>query len=162
MTAKDVLTDLLISTKYMLGMVLADLSDADLQVRPVPDANNIAWQLGHLIASEAALGANLGFQYPEIPPIINILGSAKSSQTHPDGGNLSKAQYLDLFNGAREATIAGLAALPDADLDKPNDGPMKDFAPSFGALIALAGNHTMMHCGQFSVVRRALKKPVLF
>lgn len=162
MTAKDILKELLTSTKNMLGMFLADLSDADLQVRPVPAANNIAWQLGHLIAAEEGLGSSLGFQYPEMPPVIKILGSGKSSQTHPDGGNLSKAQYLSLFNAARDATIAGLAKMPDADLGKPNDGPMKQMAPTIAAVIALCGNHTMMHCGQFSVVRRALKKPVLF
>jgi hypothetical protein len=146
----------------MLGMFLADLSDADLQVRPVADANNIAWQIGHLIASESALGAELGFKYPPIPPVIQVLGSGASSQTHPDGGKLSKAHYLELFNSARGATIAGLSALTDADLDKPNTGMMKDFAPTYAALLGLLGNHTMMHCGQFSVVRRALKKPVLF
>ena len=162
MTAKDVLTDLLTSTKNMLGMFLADLSDADLQVRPVPDANNIAWQIGHLVAAEVGLGTILGFKYADLPPVISILGSGKSSQTHPDGGNLSKAQYLALFNGARDATIAGLAAMPEADLDKPNDGPMKSMAPTLGAILGLACNHTMMHCGQFSVVRRLLKKPVLF
>ena len=75
---------------------------------------------------------------------------------------MTKAQYMSLFNAAREATIAGLAAMTDADLDKPSTGPMKDFAPTYGAVIGLVGTHTMMHCGQFSVVRRALKKPVLF
>ena len=104
MTAKDALTNQLISTQQMLGMFLADLSDADLQMRPVPDANNIAWQLGHLIASEGAIGAMIDFKYPELPPIVKLLGTGASSQTHPDGGNLSKAQYMSLFNAAREAT----------------------------------------------------------
>jgi hypothetical protein len=162
MTAKDALTYWLTSTRDMLGMFLAELSDDDLQIRPVPAANNIAWQIGHLIASETFLGAELGFKYPAIPPVIQVLGSGASSQTHPDGGKLTKAQYLELFNSVRGATIAGLAAMSDADLDKPNAGNMKDFAPTYAALLGLVGNHTMMHCGQFSVVRRALKKPVLF
>jgi hypothetical protein len=162
MTGKDAMTYWLKSTKDMLSMFLAELSDADLQVRPVPEANNIAWQIGHLIASESALGAEMGYKYPPIPPVIQVLGSGASAQTHPDGGNLTKAQYIDLFNKARDATLAGLAAMPEADLDKPNEGIMKRMAPTYGALLGLLGNHTMMHCGQFSVVRRALKKPVLF
>ena len=37
------------------ALLNADLSDADLLVRPAPSANHIAWQLGHLIASERNL-----------------------------------------------------------------------------------------------------------
>lgn len=40
------------SSRMMLEMILSDLSDADLMVRPVPHANHFAWQLGHLIAAE--------------------------------------------------------------------------------------------------------------
>ena len=44
---------------------LSDLTDADLLVRPVPGANHIAWQLGHLIQAEnwmvmAPSGATFG------------------------------------------------------------------------------------------------------
>ena len=36
------------------------------------------------------------------------------------------------------------------------------FTPTLGALIILIANHTMMHAGQFTVVRRKLGKPVIF
>ena len=35
-------------------------------------------------------------------------------------------------------------------------------APTLGALLLLQSNHTLMHAGQFTVVRRKLGKPVLF
>lgn len=160
MTSKDALTYMLGSTKHIVGLTLSDLDDADLQVRPVPGANNIAWQLGHLIASETMLGAALGIKYPELPPIILSLGNTETTKTQPDGGNLPKAEYLRLFNQIRDTTIAGLAQVPDADLDKPTEGRMKEIAPRAGDVIGLIANHTMMHCGQFSVVRRLLNKPV--
>ena len=53
MNAKDAMKASLDSTMYMMKMFLEDLSDADFLVRPVPNANHIAWQLGHLIVSEA-------------------------------------------------------------------------------------------------------------
>lgn len=161
MTTKDALTYSLVSTKQIAGMFLADLDDADLQVRPVPNANNIAWQIGHLIASETSLGGKLGITYPALPPIIQELGKTETTKTHADGGNLSKAHYLKLFNEVRDATIAGLAKVPDADLDKPNEGMLQQIAPKHGDIIGLIANHTMMHCGQFSVVRRLLNKPVV-
>ena len=51
--------------------------------------------------------------------------------------------------------------LSDADLDKPNPGGMAKFA-ALADLIVLMSNHTLMHAGQFTVVRRALDKPIVF
>ena len=69
MTGKDAIKYALQSTHGMVGMYLSDLSDADLLVRPVPSANHIAWQLGHLIVAERnLLGPHLpGAAYPELP-----------------------------------------------------------------------------------------------
>lgn len=162
MTTKETMVYLLQSTKGMLGMYLSDLDDADLQVRPAPAANNIAWQVGHLIAAEAGMGSMLGISYPDLPPVIKSLGDTKTSQTIPDGGGLPKAQYLKWFNDFRDVTIAGLEKIPDARFDEPTEGRMSTIAPRKGDIIGLIANHTMMHCGQFTVVRRLLNKPVLF
>ena len=55
MQARDAIKHCLKSTQDMLNMYLSDLSDQDITVRPVPTANNIAWQLGHLISAEFML-----------------------------------------------------------------------------------------------------------
>ena len=52
MKAKEAIKSSLDGNLFVLKMYLADLSDADLLVRPVPGANHVAWQLGHLIAAE--------------------------------------------------------------------------------------------------------------
>jgi len=49
MTAKDAIKELFKGNASIMDTYLADLSDADLLVRPVPAANHAAWQLGHLI-----------------------------------------------------------------------------------------------------------------
>ena len=51
MNDKNALQLALVSTQGMVPMYLGDLSDADLLVRPVPGANHIAWQIGHVISS---------------------------------------------------------------------------------------------------------------
>lgn len=163
MQAKDAIKLTLTSTQGLLASYLSDLSDQDLLVRPVPEANNIAWQLGHLIAAEAAMGTVIpGANYPELPAGLKEQGSTKTAKETPSGGYLKKDSYLDWFNKVRGATLAVLNTLSDADLDKPTPGDMAKWAPTLGALLLLQGTHTMMHAGQFSVVRRALKKPVLF
>src|SRR5438034_1340308 len=68
MNAKEAIKTALTSTKDMIGWYLGDLSDADLLVRPVPAANHIAWQMGHLIDSESHLLGQLpGALYPKLP-----------------------------------------------------------------------------------------------
>ena len=40
----------------------------------------------------------------------------------------------------------------------PTTGNIAQFAPTHGALVLLVSNHTLMHSGQFTVVRRKLGK----
>jgi uncharacterized damage-inducible protein DinB len=69
---------------------------------------------------------------------------------------------MDAFNKMREASIAAVEKITDADLDRPTTNMMAKFAPTLGALLILVANHTLMHGGQFTVIRRALNKPVVF
>lgn len=164
MQGKDVVKHALQSTLDTTMMYLGDLSDADLTKRPVPNANNIAWQLAHLTTAEKfLLGDQLpGVQYPDPPASIVSLGTDRTGKADPPEGYLSKAQYLEWLGKMRAATIAAVGKLTDADLDKPNTGSMAKFAPTLGELLILTANHTLMHGGQFSVARRALGKPVVF
>ncbi len=75
---------------------------------------------------------------------------------------MKREQYVQLFNATRAATLAALEGLSDADLDRPGKGRMARMAPTLGDMLILACNHTMMHGGQFSTVRRKLGKPVIF
>jgi hypothetical protein len=160
--AKDAIETALTSTQGMLNMYLSDLGDADLVVRPVPAANHIAWQLGHLITSECELGRAIGGTYPELPAGFAQQHNPKNSGMEPPKGFATKADYLNLFNKVREATLAHLANMSDRDLDKPTTGDMAKYAPTFGATLLLISSHDLMHAGQFTVVRRKLSKPILF
>jgi hypothetical protein len=163
MNAKEVLSSALRSTQNMLSWYLSDLSDADLLVRPVPAANHIAWQLGHLIQSEAGIAGQIdGARYPELPAgFAEQYTKATASEDSPRKF-LTKAEYLDLFNRTRSATLALVDRLSENDLSKPTAGNMAKFAPTFADLLLLISSHTLMHAGQFTVVRRKLGKPVLF
>lgn len=163
MNAKDAIRYSLASTQNIVEMYLSDLSDADLLVRPAPGANHIAWQLGHLISAETHFGAMLpGARFPELPAGFAQQHDKPTSSQEPPTGFANKATYLDLFKKVRAASMAALDKMSDADLDKPTQGPMAQFAPTLGALLLLQGNHTMMHAGQFTPIRRKLGKPVLF
>jgi uncharacterized damage-inducible protein DinB len=163
MQTKDLAKLALSSTFDTTQMLLADLSDADIRRRPVLNANHIAWQLAHLIVAEKFLldGQLPGVTYPELPPAVASLGTERTGKVDPAEGYLTKAQYLDWFKKMRDATLAAVDKLSDSDLDKPNTNSMAKYAPTLAALIILTANHTLMHGGQFTVVRRALDKPVV-
>jgi hypothetical protein len=163
MTGKEAIRTALQSTQQMLGMYLSDLADQDILVRPVPGANHIAWQLGHLIHAEQQLLQQLpGAKYPELPAGFAEQHKTAQAAVDPPKGFLSKTQYLELFNKNRATTLATLEKMSEADLDRPTTGQMAQFAPTLGALLLLQSNHTLMHGGQITVVRRKLGKPVIF
>jgi hypothetical protein len=164
MHAKDVIQTALTSTKNLLDMYVSDLSDADLFLRPVPGANTIAWQLGHLIGAEPYLvrQALPEAAYPELPAGFDTAYTKETSASDSPQGFKTKKEFLDLFNKVRGASLAAVAKLSDADFDRPTQGKMAQFAPTLGAMLILVANHTLMHAGQFTVLRRKLGKPVLF
>jgi hypothetical protein len=163
MNGSKVIETALASTQHMVNWYLSDLSDADLLVRPLPGSNHIAWQLGHVIASETRLARQVpSISYPALPTGFEEQHAQGMATQESTKGFLGKQQYLDLFNQIRGATMAGAAKLSDADLDRATEGQMAQFAPTHAALLILVANHTMMHAGQFSVVRRKLGKPILF
>jgi hypothetical protein len=163
MTGIAVLCTALKATQHLVTWFLSDLSDADLLVRPVPGANHIAWQIGHLILAERSMGGQLpGAAYPELTAGFVQQHGKETQAVDPPIGYAAKSEYIDLFNRVRQATVDAVGKLSEADLDRPTEGRMAPFAPTLGALVLLVSNHSLMHAGQFSVVRRKLGKPVLF
>ena len=161
MNAKDSIKTTLGMGENLLNAFLADLTDADLLVRPVPGANHTAWQLGHLISGEVSiLSGNLpGARYPELPAGFHEQHDKATAGIDPPRCFSSKQQYLDLFQKVRGATLSAINNLSEVDLDRPTSGPLTEIAPTLGALLLLAANHVLMHAGQFTVVRRVLGKP---
>jgi len=161
MNTKEAVAGSLNLSGTITKMYLADLSDADLMERAVPNANHIAWQLGHFIATEAKGGAAMG-GVAELPDGFAAKHSKGTAASDSPGDFFTKAQYLEYHDSVRAATLALLASLPDEKLDEPTVGPMASLAPTWGHMFILLAGHAMMHAGQFTTTRRKLGKPVLF
>lgn len=163
MTQIDLLIDQLQRNHEMLKGTLADFSDADLLTRPCPGANNAAWQLGHLIKSEA--GALAAFAPGTAPPLpAGFADKITRESAGKDDPSLfpNKSELLDLFARVRAATIAWAKGLKESDLAQPSPERMRGWAPTAGHYLAAVPGHVAMHVGQFQVIRRKLGKPVLF
>jgi hypothetical protein len=163
MNVTEFLADNLNRNQQMITATLADFSDADLLVRPCPGANNVAWQLGHLIKSEAsALAGFAPGAAPTLPAGFADKFTKETASKDDPSFFPKKAELLDLFGKVRAATVAWAKGLKEADLNQASPERMRGWAPTAGHWLAAAPGHVAMHVGQFQVIRRKLGKPVLF
>ncbi len=163
MNAKDAIRGTMGFCSTVLKGYYGDLTDAELMKRPGPGCNHLAWQLGHLISSEAGLLNDVcPGAAPELPAGFADQHKKENAGSDDASKFCTKQQYTDLFDKVRAATLAALDKLPEADLDQPGPEQMRSFCPTVGSMFNLIATHPMMHAGQFVPVRRALGKPVLF
>jgi hypothetical protein len=141
---------------------LSDMTDSELLARPCPGGNHIAWQLGHLIASERWLIEQaVPGKMPKLPE--GFAEKHKKDQAALDDAKafLKKEEYLALARQTREGVLQILADMPAADLDKPVTN-VPPFIKTTGELLLFLGPHWIMHAGQWAVIRRVLGRPPLF
>jgi len=149
-------------SNHVLDAYFGDLTDADLLTRPGAGCNHLAWQLGHLIASQADLmNALAAGSAPDLPAGFREKHTKETAGSNDPAAFCTKAEYLDLLGKQRKAAAAQLEKLSDADFDKPAPESFRRMFPTAGHVWLLIANHPMMHAGQFVPVRRMLGKPVI-
>jgi hypothetical protein len=142
-------------------LALSDLSDTDLLVGAVPGATHIAWRLGQVLMRESRMlgWQDLGVNYPEFPAGFEEQHSGATAHMEQPCGFLSKLEYLDLYAKVHSTTMAGLAGLSNADLDRPVKGEGKQGARTLGELHGQHNRNNQGHTAQFALVRLKLSKP---
>ena len=160
----EVLQRSLARSYELVKLLLSDLSDDELLVRPVPEATCIAWELGHLILRDYRLlgSQGLGVNYPELPIGFEQQHSDATAGSEPPVGFLCKAEYMNLLATIHQATISALASLADTDLDAPAKGEARTWAMTLGDVCLQAVDERGAELGQLTIVRRKLGKPILF
>ena len=163
MDAKDVIRSSFGRSKMVTDMLLADLSDADIMQRPVPEANHIAWQLGHLVTSFNFFGAAIeASSMPALPDGFADKHSKETASSDDAAAFLGKDEYTRLIDQQRQALVELLDRLDPSRLDGESPEEMRAYAPTIADTLELAAAHEIMHSGQISVLRRRLGKPVAF
>ena len=146
----------------LLGMHLNDMSESDLLVRPVPNANHASWQLGHLAVAETNMLTMCGIPMPALPAGVAEKYSKEASKSDDASAFLKKDQLMALLQSARNGSIAWAKSATPEQLAAPTAVKLRGFAPTCGDLLAMLTGHDAMHMGQIQVVRRKLGKPILF
>ncbi|MGD9635037.1 MAG: DinB family protein [Pirellulales bacterium] len=163
MDFKDAVRSQLATADFLVGKYLDDLTDAEILERPVPTANHIAWQLGHLIAAERHLvEAAAPGSMPELPAGFAERHSRAKPVSDEPGNYLKKAEYQQLAKDIRAATLQALDRLTAADFDRPLEGRLPPWVKRVGDAFMTVGGHWVLHAGQWVVLRRKLKREVMF
>lgn len=163
MKAQEIIRGTFARSKMVVGRLLEDLTDAELMERPVPGANHLAWQLGHLIGTLRFFGESIRpGSMPALPEGFEQRHGKDTASSDDAAGFLRKQEYLQLLDQQRDALLALVDQLSDDQLDADAPPAIQAFAPKVGNMLALAAAHELMHSGQFTVLRRKLGKPVAF
>jgi hypothetical protein len=152
------------TANYLVESYLGDLSDANLLVRPVPGANHMAWQLGHLISANCQMMEAIApGSMPELPAGFAERYTSKTAALDDPAAFDKKDDYARLLKAQHAAVLAALDRLSEADLDRPvPPGSLEVFKTVGGVLHAVCVLHPLMHAGQWAVVRRLLGMKPLF
>jgi hypothetical protein len=160
MSTAELLSKNILQTKGMVDMFLKDFSDADMFFRPAKTANHATWQMGHLANSirnlVTACEASVAFPFED----DTRFGKSKASIDDP-AFFPNKSELIARFDQGMDVAAAWVAKLTDAQLAKPTPERMQSFIPTVANVAILLGSHPFMHLGQFTVMRRALGKPIL-
>ena len=161
MSYSEMFSKNILQSKGMINSFLKDFSDAEMLFRPAKTANHAIWQMGHLANSVRGMVTTCD---PSVAfPFEDDARFGKSKATIDDPAFFpDKAELLARFDQAMDIAAGWVAKLSDAELSKPTPERIQAFAPTVGALAMLVASHPFMHIGQFTVMRRALGKPILF
>ncbi len=163
MNARDAVKSTYALPDQICRAYLDGLTDADLLVRPVPKSNHIAWQLGHLIASEHDFVEGL---CPGLAPPLPAGFAAKHKKETAESDNpkdfCTKDEYLKLYDQVRAATLKMVDTVKESDYDKPAPEAFRSYCPTVSSVLLMAPAHWLMHAGQWAIVRRKLGKAPLF
>jgi len=161
MNAKDAIKNVVEFCHMVTTMYVQDLEPEDLFVRSVPNTNHIAWQLGHLIASDHQMLSELGYTAPDLPENFAAAHTTETAGSDEPASFHTKDEYLALEDQMKAAALAAIDATLDADLDKPAPESMRGYAPTVAAVLTMVGTHWLLHAGQFVPIRRKIGKPPL-
>ena len=161
MSQRDLILSILKRGAGMLPRHLGDFTDKEMIARPVAGANHVAWQLSHIAHYTTKLLTTLGLEVPHLACTLADGGKDASHLNEPEFFP-RKDDFLEYFSVAYSELIGLVEMLSDEQLSSPCPGGNPDAPQSLAYHLLMQPFHMTMHIGQIQVIRRSLRKPVLF
>ena len=164
MTKLELLIDRMEAARRWTSSLLEDIPDADWFTMPAPETTHVAWQVGHLAVSQAALihGRCFGKAIPDCVPEGFAAAFGRGSAPVADAAKYPAVTEIRVaFDQLHTESTRLVGGLSDADLIQPaGTEPHPMFATKEEA-IAMAFMHETMHAGQIALLRRLAGKAAL-
>lgn len=164
MNMNDFLRDRLTVARSWTMSLLEDIDESTWFDMPAPGTNHVAWQIGHLAASQVALihVRCFGKDYDHCAPagFREKFGKGSTPLADPSAYP-SIADIRAAFDRIQTEALDLIAALSESDLDSPTGGEQHPLFSTKQGAIATAALHETFHAGQIALLRRLAGKPPL-
>ncbi len=154
--------DQISGSRFYTSSLISDADDSDWFRQPFPDANHIAWQVGHIIVAEygLTLEALRGRRredsewFPK--PYRRLFGRTSKPESDAEAYP-SPAELKQVLGRVHEHVVAELRTVEDGLLDEPPEWN-HPLCPTKLEALHFCARHEMVHAGQIGMLRRMLGK----
>ncbi len=162
MTTLEFLIDRLMTARKWTNSLLVDIEESQwFTMPPTGGTGHIAWQIGHLAASQLVLIPNRCFNRPFTEFVTDEFRAPfmRGSTPHADPSEYPPlAEIKNFFERTQQTCIELVRSMPETELTEPaGSDPHPLFSNKAGA-ISVAALHETFHAGQIAMIRRSLGK----
>lgn len=175
MRSQDMLAELILNNKVLLGRYLKGFSDADHTKQAMHLPNHVAWNLGHLALTMHRVAEKLDAKpLPSADFLSQGTPKGDTQRFSPEAVGYGSAptddptvypplaRCVQVLENACERLAGAARAASDQQLAAETPwGPQGMTTPTY-LLVARMAFHNGFHCGQISDLRRAFKFTSIF
>lgn len=164
MTITDLLVERLMLARKWTELLLADIEEFRWFEMPCSPTGHVAWQVGHLAASQIVLVHHRCGDRPlaeALPEAIRLMFGRGSTPVADPTRYPPISEIRSLFERTQQEVIGMVRRFSVTDLESPaGTEPHPMFTTKAGA-ISMAFMHETFHGGQIAMLRRAFGKAAL-
>ncbi len=164
MNTLDVLIDRLQAARRWTCDLLADVEESRWFDAPAPGLGHVAWQIGHLAASQVALIHTRCFNKTYTDHLSASFRDTFGRGSKPVADRSAYPPIPDIratFDRIHRESIDLISGMNPAELDAPVAGEPHPMFVSKAGAIGMAALHETFHAGQIALIRRLAGKAPL-
>lgn len=164
MTTLDLLIDRLQAARRWTGNLLADIEEAHWFKPPAPGVGHVAWQVGHLAASQVVLVHVRCFDKAYTDHLSAGFRDTFGRGSKPVADPAAYPPISEIratFDRIHRESIELISRMNPGELDSPTAGEPHPMFNTKASAIGMAALHESFHAGQIALIRRLAGKAPL-
>jgi len=164
MPLKNLLIERLESARDWTTGLIADIDESLWFKSPAPGVQHVAWQLGHLAASQVVLVHNRCLNIPQTDVISDAFIRQFGRGSKPTDGPAGYPPLTEIrrtFDAVHLDALQKIRSIPEADLNLPAYGDPHPRFKTRAEAVGMAAMHESFHAGQIALTRRLFGKAAL-